>query len=451
MIVNAKNINDSKIVECNENINRNVESLDAKNFKIISIDSNTKRVKFSYEIKGAYENLKLNLYYSQRGRFVGTITIPNGSYSQYTEVIQEIVISNDFLNQSAGLIPSIKEDVFRIDLFAENFATTLSYNYYPEDSTFLRSSEIDVKNFNIDASRDNRLFFSFDIKGKYHTITYAIYKETVSSSSRLVTINWNSDNDNPIFYPEYFNYKSWHPSPNQVIGGKYILVLDYWYNGIKQTKTLEYNKEIPAPPKRNDVKITNVKIRNVMDSFSKPPIYNSSSPTIPTIQSGQQYVAHITVENVGDLDINRQLTVDLRGYDRTNPNNLLFSFPSNFPSIKKGGQVYEFPIMFNQGVATLTFQDPNALEILIHIDPSNSLNDKNLADNKHIIKYKFKGPFGRSSSNTSNIEVFDASGNKVKSVSVDDTEKGVLEVKKSLPKGHYYFNIDGKKTQVRID
>jgi len=449
MIANAKNINNPKIIEHNDNINHNVESLDAKNFKIISIDSNTKTIKFSYEIKGAYENLKLNLYYSQKGRFVGTISIPNGSYSQYTEVIQDIVISNDFLSQSAGLIPYINEDVFRLSLFAENYATTLSYNYYPEDNNYPMSSEIDVKNFNIDASRDNRLFFSFDIKGKYNTITYAIYKGTVSSGSRLVTINWNSDNDNPIFYPEYFNYKSWHPSPNQVIGGKYILVLDYWYNGVKQTKTLEYNKEIPAPPKRNDVKITNVKIRNIMDSFSKPPIYNSSSPSIPTIQSGQQYMALVTVENVGDLDIDRQLAIDLRGYDRTNPNSLLFSFPTSFPSIKKGGQVYEFPITFNQGVST--FQDPNALEILIHIDPSNSLNDKNLADNKHIIKYKFKGPFGRSSSNTTNIEVFDVSGNKVKSVSVYDAEKGVLEVKKSLPKGHYYFNIDGKKTQVKID
>lgn len=340
----------------------------------------------------------------------------------------------------------------------------LSMNIKAQDSlNFPFSDNINIENFVITSKvlSNNRIDFKFDIIGKYQRLDMAIYvgntnDTSLYSTNRICTIYWNDDKDEPIYYPEKITKPFWHGAinskyNNHVISGKYFLVITYWYNGVKQTKTLEFYKEpVPEPVKKNDVKISNVKIKKVGTSFSQPPMYDSSKPSSPTIMRGEQYHVFVTVQNTGELDINQQLSLLVKGYDTLNPNFSLFSFTSNYPSIKKGSLVSEFPIIISQG----TSSNQNSLEMLIHIDPSNSLNDKNLSDNKHTLKYYYKTSNGFTkeleSSELFNIEIYNVEGNKIKSTFVNDLEKGVQDIKKSLPKGHYYFNVDGKKSQVQI-
>lgn len=417
-------------------------SHEIRNFKLITIDEETKTVKFSIEIKGNNVNTDAHIDFSpRRQNFASTKII--GNYPEFTKL--ELTANIDYI----GMIPSIKDSFYILS----TTSTSQTFYYYPPDNNYPFSDKIDIENFKITDWKNNVLYFNFDVRGKYLTMKYAIYKGSITDSNRLITVDWNTDAlDYPIFYPEYFTKKTWHPSKTQTISGKYFLVIDYWYNGVKQTKTLEFYKEpAPQPVKRNDVKISNVKIRKVGTSFSQPPLYNSSNPSVLTIERGQQYQALVSVQNVGEQDINQQLTLLIKGYDTKNSNDSYFSFSSYFPSISKGSSVNEYPIVFSQGVTA--FQNPNSLEILIQIDPSNVLNDKNLADNTHILKYYFTNNLisDLESSTIVNIEVYNSTGNKIKSTSVNDLEKGLQDIKKSLPKGHYYFNIDGKKTQVRIN
>ncbi|MGV0755966.1 hypothetical protein ACTS95_01355 [Empedobacter brevis] len=320
---------------------------------------------------------------------------------------------------------------------------------------------IDIKNFQVTKILNNTIYYNFDIKGTYPQVDLYVYIDEVKPENIISTILWNRDRDDNLIFSDYTNKEMWSSFPatsfvnKNLDGRKFILVAKSFIPDIsfEFEKTLEFYKEpAPIPVKKNDVKISNVKIRKIGTSFSQPPLYNSNSPSTPTIEWGYQYEALVTVQNIGEQDVNQQLTLLVRGYDTSNSNSSLFSFTSNFPSIPKGSSVNEFPVVFSQ--SNMSVQNPNSLEMLLHIDPSNSLNDKNLADNKHTLKYYFKKSNGLmsdlESSTIINIEVYNSAGNKIKSTFVNDLEKGVQEIKKSLPKGHYYFNIDGEKTQVKI-
>lgn len=420
-----------------------------KNFKLITIDQNSKTVSFSIEIRGNDINTDAVMYYGPLSQYFASTKII-GNYPEFTTVELTISIDKDFISRHRGLIPDIKDSHYSLS----TGSTYQKFYYYPPDENYSLSSNIDVENFKIIDWYNDTMYFSFDIKGKYLTMTYAIYKGSVAEGNRLFTLDWNSDSlDHPIFYPEYFTEKAWHHRKTQVVSGKYFLVIDYWYNGVKQTKTLEFYKEpvvIPQPVKKNDIKISNVKIRKAGTSFSQPPMYDSSKPTTPTIDWAQQYEISVTVDNIGEEDINQQLSLLVKGYETTSPNSNLFIFTSNFPSIKKGSQIKDFPIIISQSGSS----SKNSLEMLVQIDPSNTLNDKNLTDNKHTLKYNYRSSNGKTSelesSLINNIDVYNSTGNKIKSTSVNDLEQGLQDIKKSLPKGHYYFNVDGKKSQVQI-
>ncbi|QES92079.1 hypothetical protein F0358_04800 [Empedobacter brevis] len=450
LLLSVSNLLADSLKHTNINGSHNIFDVnEIKNFKLIAINETTKTVKFSIDVKGNNINEDVYIKYSPRSQnFARTKII--GNYPDFTKIELTASIEQEFINMHRGLIPDIKDSYYSLWMGS----SIEKFYYYPPDDSYPFSSSIDIENFKLIDSKNNTLYYSFDIRGKYLTMSYAIYKGSISNSNRLLKIDWNSDQiDYPIFFPEYFTKKSWQQVNTQVISGKYFLVVDYWYNGVKQTKTLEFYKEpVPIPVKKNDVKISNVKIRKIGTSFSQPPLYNSNSPSTPTIEWGYQYEALVTVQNIGEQDVNQQLTLLVRGYDTSNSNSSLFSFTSNFPSIPKGSSVNEFPVVFSQ--SNMSVQNPNSLEMLLHIDPSNSLNDKNLADNKHTLKYYFKKSNGLmsdlESSTIINIEVYNSAGNKIKSTFVNDLEKGVQEIKKSLPKGHYYFNIDGEKTQVKI-
>ncbi|WP_334126437.1 hypothetical protein [Empedobacter brevis] len=327
----------------------------------------------------------------------------------------------------------------------------LSVNIKAQDSSnFPFSDNINIENFVITSKvlSNNRIDFKFDIIGKYQRLDMAIYvgntnDTSLYSTNRICTIYWNDDKDEPIYYPEKITKPFWHGAinskyNNHVISGKYFLVVDYWYNGVKQTKTLEFHKE----PDNNDLAILNVRMQEDYPGAKPFEVKPNSNITLKVAS----YRVFVTVANNGTSNLEEGIKIEAKGFHPSGPRHINSS--GKIPFILKGLQAEAIfnmvaPLSPNYSIGTTILNN----ELEIKLDPTNSLNDTNLANNSFKIKYTFNNSMPGTKSN---IDVYDASGNRIKSTAVNDLEKGVQEIKKSLPKGHYYFNIDGEKTQVKI-
>ncbi len=440
LLLSVSNLLADSLKHTNINGSHNIFDVnEIKNFKLIAINETTKTVKFSIDVKGNNINEDVYIKYSPRSQNFARAKII-GNYPDFTKIELTASIEQEFINMHRGLIPDIKDSYYSLWMGSSNE----KFYYYPPDDSYPFSSSIDIENFKLIDSKNNTLYYSFDIRGKYLTMSYAIYKGSITNSNRLLTIDWNSDQiDYPIFFPEYFTKKSWQQVNTQVISGKYFLVVDYWYNGVKQTKTLEFYKEpVPEPVKKNEIAILNVRMQEDYPGAKPFEVKPNSNITLKVAS----YRVFVTVANNGTSNLEEGIKIEAKGFHPSGPRHINSS--GKIPFILKGLQAEAIfnmvaPLSPNYSIGTTILNN----ELEIKLDPSNSLNDTNLANNSFKIKYTFNNSMPGAKSN---IDVYDASGNKIKSTAVNDLEKGVQEIKKSLPKGHYYFNIDGEKTQVKI-
>ncbi|WP_312922848.1 hypothetical protein [Empedobacter brevis] len=421
-------------------------SIDSKNFKIISTNSATKKIKFSVELKGKYKYIDAQIRY---GRVDGTRLLVDKVkildeifYNDYTLLTFELNVSQYFLDRTI-IFPEVNSNDFYLDLTSNiegvNLYNTNLFNYYPDDPNYPFSETIDVKDFKITSITSGKIFYEFNLKGKYGPLDLYVYHDKIESGKMLFHSRLD-ELETPIFYPEYVVQKHWNTDwkNHGKISGKYFLVIDYWYNGVKQTKTLEFSKE----PDNNDLAILNVRMQEDYPGAKPFEVKPNSNITLKVAS----YRVFVTVANNGTSNLEEGIKIEAKGFHPSGPRHINSS--GKIPFILKGLQAEAIfnmvaPLSPNYSIGTTILNN----ELEIKLDPSNSLKDTNLANNSFKIKYTFNNSMPGAKSN---IDVYDSSGNKIKSTSVNDLEKGVQEIKKSLPKGHYYFNIDGEKTQVKI-
>lgn len=462
--------------------------INVRNFQVTNINSTNNTISYSFEVIANFSNLEYDIYVNQIGTHQLAVARTHGavnSPSSYSTINMTLPISTNYINSL--YTPNLITDKFILRIRGTNpnntiFHRDLTFRFYPYDNSYpYNTTSIDINNLKVNSfERDKeRVHFSFDIKGKYNSLYLTLYEGNVHASKRLMTTHWNSDNDDPIYYPESVNYKFWSfmsgfkGSYNYYPHGKYILVIEYMRNGITTTKQLEYNAPVidsdgdgipdymdqcpyqAGPPSNYGCPFSgNLKFERIIISENNggtnSTIYNSNTSTsIPTLYGNKQYFVSISARNEGTVaknNVNWQASV----YKPTNCTypfcaNLKFSnfdfyymAPNNAVSHSQHfGQIYSYSM------------PTGYYEMAIEIDFLKVYDEENEEDN--IFKFPFyfqSSPF--LAPQPYKLEIYNFDLNKLIETHQIHSEEQLNEVKKKLPKGIYVFKTDSDSKKISI-
>lgn len=391
-------------------------AINVRNFQITNINSSNNTITYSFEVLANFSNLEYDIYVNQIGTQQLAVTRSHGavnSPTSYSPISITSPIRTGYLNEL--YTPNLMTDKFILRIKGTNagnssiFRKVLIYRFYPYDDSYpYNTNTVDVSNFKLDRfeADKQRVHYSFDIRGKYQSLKLYLYEGSIDPSKRLVYNHLNSDRDDPIYYPEYVNYKTWtfmfnfQGSYNYKPKGKYILVIEYTRNGITTTKQLEYTVDVCSEPAWT--RSTNVQLKTNTLPFN----VSSASHTIYVYDS--------------DCSITKEYSKTVNGI---NPPNTIMTIRTPIDrrfTLRVSSRVYGAPGQSFTGGGTASYVPGDYSQLELRFPYSNL-----------------------------KTEIYDFQGNLLQTLeSVNDEE--LNEIKKKLPKGIYIFKTDNDSRMISI-
>ncbi|MGB6083008.1 hypothetical protein [Moheibacter sp.] len=369
--------------------------------------------------------------------------------------------------------------IFSTLIYSQSFSTnpSIPFNTTTIDIKNLEITNNPTKLYHSNSTNDkNKIYFNFDIKGKYKSLELYLYYESVSESNRICFIQWDNDFEFPIEYPFWGNKEMWsiinsnftNNRPIRIPGRKFVLVAKYQRVGYSQvTKVIEYTAPITDAdgdgviddvdqcpyepgsssnfgcPFTGNLKIERVVIRQNGGSY--PIVYDSSNESsIPTL-GDVQYQVEVYAKNQG-TEGKSYVSWQASYYKSTN-----CTYP-NCPKIKFAA--FNFYYMPPNGALSSSGHfgkilpystQPGYHEMAIEIDYLQAYDEENEVDN--ILKFPFFYQPGHT--HKYSLEIYDSNTNLVESHIIKD-EYQLNDIKRNLPKGIYIFKTENDSRKISI-
>nr|WP_314499385.1 hypothetical protein [uncultured Chryseobacterium sp.] len=320
---------------------------------------------------------------------------------------------------------------------------------------------------------NKKIHYSFKFEGTYFKVDTKVYRNTISPSTLVASGSREDDSEyQPINYPPGNVFASWSYNYNDSAypdgSNMYILIIKAWEKSgipIYVTKTLSVEKTIPGTSNPNPT-ATNLKIDGfvITEPFNNNKIifdsYHANQYPSPTklVQSTKTYNFKVTVRKEGTAALNN-VNLTFLQYDQS-----WGTYPNTSPASPQNKQI-NFgtndnlkSVDFLSNIINFNGSQLITLGLAFHVDKNSAVAETNESDNYRVIHVQGypagtvlkSANFGETEALIS-VDVLDEKGKHIKTLTTSENDTDLLNVKKQLEPGNYYFKTNRSTKRVKIE